>query len=313
MPLVPAICTHCGAQLNVNSEKDAAICSYCGSAFIVEKAINNYNTTNNITNNIRDSVVHIHNSNCNEFENLKNRALTFEKLGQDYNAAGVWKALTNSYPNNFEAWLGYLGYAHIDAADEFFTAYNAIVKLKGTLDFNTLNRIKEKTLYNLNSIRHCSPDEEQWKILISIFDEDMPKYKKITSELLYGKLNVDELKVVNYLILLEHRNVKTEYVRLKMQKSYHKEYEDKGLFCINEKLTLPCVIGNNLFYLGTDETRHRDRGISYIRIDSFSKIVNEVIEARNLIENRQCIYCEKTLNFFEGGMYCKKCKKSHFL
>lgn len=48
MPLVNAKCTNCGANLAVDKAKDAAICQYCGSAFIVEKAINNYNVVNNI-------------------------------------------------------------------------------------------------------------------------------------------------------------------------------------------------------------------------------------------------------------------------
>lgn len=48
MPLVNAKCTNCGANLTVDEAKDAAICQYCGSAFIVEKAINNYNVVNNI-------------------------------------------------------------------------------------------------------------------------------------------------------------------------------------------------------------------------------------------------------------------------
>lgn len=48
MPIVNAKCTNCGANLTVDEVKDAAICQYCGSAFIVEKAINNYNVVNNI-------------------------------------------------------------------------------------------------------------------------------------------------------------------------------------------------------------------------------------------------------------------------
>lgn len=48
MPLLNAKCTNCGANLKVDNAKDAAICDHCGSAFIVEKAINNYNITNNI-------------------------------------------------------------------------------------------------------------------------------------------------------------------------------------------------------------------------------------------------------------------------
>ena len=44
MPLVPAVCTQCGAPIEVDNAKEAGICPHCGTAFITEKAINNYIT-----------------------------------------------------------------------------------------------------------------------------------------------------------------------------------------------------------------------------------------------------------------------------
>ncbi|MBQ8075594.1 MAG: hypothetical protein IJ237_06375 [Oscillospiraceae bacterium] len=41
--LVPAVCTQCGGQLEVDPSQEAAVCKYCGTPFIVEKAIQNYN------------------------------------------------------------------------------------------------------------------------------------------------------------------------------------------------------------------------------------------------------------------------------
>jgi hypothetical protein len=49
MPLVSAKCTSCGANLEVDNAKDAAICPYCNTPYVVEKAINNYCISNNIT------------------------------------------------------------------------------------------------------------------------------------------------------------------------------------------------------------------------------------------------------------------------
>ena len=40
--IVPAICTQCSAQIDVDPSRDAAICPHCGTAFIVDKAIENY-------------------------------------------------------------------------------------------------------------------------------------------------------------------------------------------------------------------------------------------------------------------------------
>lgn len=52
MSLIQAKCTNCGANLEVENTKDAAICPFCGTPYIVEKAINNYNTVNQISGNI---------------------------------------------------------------------------------------------------------------------------------------------------------------------------------------------------------------------------------------------------------------------
>lgn len=41
--LVPAICTQCGATLEVDPSQVTAICKHCNTSFIIEKAINNYN------------------------------------------------------------------------------------------------------------------------------------------------------------------------------------------------------------------------------------------------------------------------------
>lgn len=56
MSLVNAKCTNCGGALRVDDGKEAAVCPFCGSAFIVEKAVQNFN----IVNNINAGVVHIH-------------------------------------------------------------------------------------------------------------------------------------------------------------------------------------------------------------------------------------------------------------
>ena len=85
MPLVQAKCTNCGANLEVDNTKDAAVCPSCGTPFIVEKAINNYNTTNNI----RADVVNVYGGNGADFVI---RAGTLEK----YNGAATDVVIPNS-------------------------------------------------------------------------------------------------------------------------------------------------------------------------------------------------------------------------
>lgn len=46
MPFVQAKCPECGGVLAVDADKKAAVCQFCGEPFIVQEAINNYNTYN---------------------------------------------------------------------------------------------------------------------------------------------------------------------------------------------------------------------------------------------------------------------------
>lgn len=45
MPLLPGICPQCGAKIELNSEDKAAICTFCGTPFIVQEAIEKHEHT----------------------------------------------------------------------------------------------------------------------------------------------------------------------------------------------------------------------------------------------------------------------------
>lgn len=44
MSIADGKCPNCGANIKIDTDKDAGICEYCGSAFVTEKAIINYGT-----------------------------------------------------------------------------------------------------------------------------------------------------------------------------------------------------------------------------------------------------------------------------
>lgn len=73
MSIVVAKCTQCGANINVDATKEASVCEYCGVAFITEKAINYYNTTNTI--NISNATINMMSVNV---DNLLIRAKEYE-------------------------------------------------------------------------------------------------------------------------------------------------------------------------------------------------------------------------------------------
>lgn len=61
MGLIECKCPNCGSVLKINNNLESAVCEYCGSTFVVEKAI--YNITNITNNNINAQTVNIYQGN----------------------------------------------------------------------------------------------------------------------------------------------------------------------------------------------------------------------------------------------------------
>lgn len=105
MPLVPAICTQCGSKLEIDSDTEYALCPYCHTPFVTEKAINNYNTTN-VTNigNVHADVLNI--SDDKSRDNRVKSGETFIKMN-DYGAAEkIFVKLTEECPYDYRGWWG---------------------------------------------------------------------------------------------------------------------------------------------------------------------------------------------------------------
>ena len=65
MSLVAAKCAQCDGVLDVDSTQEAAVCKFCNTPFVVEKAIHHYNTTITIHENgvTADTLVWLANTN----------------------------------------------------------------------------------------------------------------------------------------------------------------------------------------------------------------------------------------------------------
>lgn len=100
--MVPAICSQCGAQVNVDASQETAFCSYCGAKFIVEKAINNYNIkTANIG---HADTINVYAGDT--AENLTDRALIMLKDNQSRKARELFEDALNKDPYYWKAYLG---------------------------------------------------------------------------------------------------------------------------------------------------------------------------------------------------------------
>lgn len=109
MPFVQAKCPMCGGMLAVDDAKKAAVCQFCGDAFVVEEAVNNYitnNITNNtINNNIGDGAI------VNVIEQSKSVPALLERVAQfledkDWNTAVKYcDDILDIDPKNAQAYL----------------------------------------------------------------------------------------------------------------------------------------------------------------------------------------------------------------
>lgn len=108
MALVPAICTKCGAQIEVDNTHEAGVCKYCGTAFITEKVINTYNINNTV--NIQSGGNTINIIGENNGKNYLELARRARNLGDVDGAVEYYNKALESYPDNWECafFVGYL-------------------------------------------------------------------------------------------------------------------------------------------------------------------------------------------------------------
>lgn len=102
MALVPAICTQCGAQIEVDNTHEAGICKFCGTPFITEKAINKYTTVHNVTQNITKI---IYGNEKDEAEDFFNRGVTQLKIENWVEAYKSFNKACKTAPQVAKYWL----------------------------------------------------------------------------------------------------------------------------------------------------------------------------------------------------------------
>ncbi len=147
MPLVPAKCPECGGLVEVDNEKRAGLCQHCGQPFVIEDAIqtfntyyqttNNYNTTNNFG---EGTVVHINDE--NSINSKISSAITSLFQLEDLTAAKEkFESVTVDNASDYRGWLGL---AMVESKDFFEKDYT----------HRNLNHIKE----NMKNACKTAPD-----------------------------------------------------------------------------------------------------------------------------------------------------------
>lgn len=149
MPLVNAKCTNCGGTLTVDASKEAAICDFCGSPYIVEKAIQNYNYY--VTQNIKADNVNVTAKGEAEKERLLHNAETYTGFKDYKKALEIYKQVTEDYPDDYRGWYGLI-VIHTENFEYFF----------GTNDFNQLKSYMDRVTMTAPPDK-IAPMQEKWE------------------------------------------------------------------------------------------------------------------------------------------------------
>ena len=103
MPFVQGKCENCGGILAVDSSLKAAICPFCGAAYVVQDSINYYNTSIKVEN-MHADVVNITDESSSEARLKAGEA--YLKIGKYDLAEKEYQSVTKIAPQNHLGWLG---------------------------------------------------------------------------------------------------------------------------------------------------------------------------------------------------------------
>lgn len=103
MPLVPAKCPSCGGDMQIDNSRKEAFCPYCGSKFLVESAVNYYNTKNEY--HIEHAEFKVEDPNGLEAK-LKNAETYLVKLKDYSSAEKLYLDITNEFASDWRGWWG---------------------------------------------------------------------------------------------------------------------------------------------------------------------------------------------------------------
>ncbi len=180
MALVEAKCTNCGGKLKIDNEKDAAICPYCGSAFIVEKGIQLYN---------QSCFVHGENVNVYHADSGHESASELYSTGTKSLEAGSFDLakkcfddIKKYYPSDYRGPLGimqyWLNHNNLPVKSVFDQEHKDAVLLAGSTEQRQeIERVYSVALnkYRKMEAKRKAEDEKWNKLVIDAEDEKWNK------------------------------------------------------------------------------------------------------------------------------------------
>lgn len=250
MPLVNAKCTNCGGTLTVDASKEAAICDFCGSPYIVEKAIQNYNYY--VTQNIKADNVNVTAKGEAEKERLLHNAET--NMGfKDYNKAyEIYKQVSEDYPDDYRGWHGLTIIATQD-----FTQFDLSYK-----DYQNVSSFVNKEIISTDSFK-AEELKAKWE-----------EYSRQYSEL------IEEKKKEKKQLQVHREELSGKETRKEQDLNYHSEAKRK-INNINDLFVfLGFVFTIIVFYiLNKNMNKQPSFGLTYILVAAVVLAISTIVSS----------------------------------
>ena len=222
MELINAICPNCGAKLNVDEGKDAAICEYCGNPYIVKKAVEKYNINHiyNTTNNINANVVNIVNNPAQSQKSTNKVFLVKNQITEEYFKRKI--LITLASKDNTPKDIASIKFSNL------VVSYLTIIKYKANVDMNytasvgyrqTENYVETSYRDGVQVVENKTRTKMVWSPISSSLNEDydgifaMDEEKKVDYSDIYKlipDINTDELEedMENIPFVLDDQDIK---------------------------------------------------------------------------------------------------------
>ncbi len=301
MPLVNAKCTNCGAPLQVDNTHEAAVCQYCGSAFIVEKAIQNYNY--HITNNITAQNVIVAGKGEMEKERLLQNAKTNEDFKEYNKAYEIYKQVSEDYPDDYRGWYGLASiicdnFTKFDLPAEYFgMTQRYMEKSIQTAPLTKKEELTEKwNKYILNNSDYLSRKKKQYsdfintkKLEINELQERINESYTMINQLQKSLIDYSnkEIKIKAYFITaLFFLAVSIGYVIFTIVGT---DKSDSSLHTILCSSSIALTILFTILGIGSRNRNHKEQNYkqeTYNKIQNYIKSIKDMKNQINSIKNK---------------------------
>ena len=143
MSFVEAECTNCGANIEIDSDKNTLYCIHCGSKFVTQETIQNYHyhTTQNITK-------YVFGQEKLEIDELLKNGDTLLSLEEYEIAEKVFKRAIEDNPLDWRGWFGVVKARTKNMKDNYDTTHIPYLKkAKKVASKQQLKEIDEQKIF----------------------------------------------------------------------------------------------------------------------------------------------------------------------